>query len=86
MDIDLLIDGKPASGQGAAEEVLNPATGETLVSLENLALIVGSGGVLSHAPRRAQAALMMIERSGSRCFDNGVGSAIRIASARRISL
>jgi hypothetical protein len=37
------------------------ATGETLVNLESLALIVGSGGVLSHAPRRVQAALMMID-------------------------
>jgi hypothetical protein len=37
------------------------ASGETLVNLESLALIVGSGGVLSHAPRRVQAALMMID-------------------------
>ena len=37
------------------------ASGETLVNLETLALIVGSGGVLSHAPRRVQAAHMMID-------------------------
>ena len=37
------------------------ASGETLVNLESLALIVGSGGVLSHAPRRNQSMLMMLD-------------------------
>jgi uncharacterized protein (TIGR01319 family) len=37
------------------------ATGSTLVDLGNLNLLIGSGGVLSHAPRRIQAALMMID-------------------------
>lgn len=37
------------------------AGGETLVSMLDLDLIVGSGGVLSHAPRREQSALMMID-------------------------
>jgi uncharacterized protein (TIGR01319 family) len=36
-------------------------TGATLVNLLDLGLLVGSGGVLSHAPRRAQAALMMVD-------------------------
>ncbi len=36
-------------------------TGETLVQMMNLQLIVGSGGVLSHAPQREQAALMMMD-------------------------
>ncbi len=36
-------------------------TGETLIDLMNLSLIIGSGGVLSHAPRRNQAALMMTD-------------------------
>jgi len=36
-------------------------TGATLVNLPDLGLLVGSGGVLSHAPRRAQAALMMVD-------------------------
>jgi uncharacterized protein (TIGR01319 family) len=36
-------------------------TGATLVNLADLDLLVGSGGVLSHAPRRVQAALMMID-------------------------
>lgn len=35
--------------------------GETLVDMLTLDLLVGSGGVLSHAPRRSQAMLMMID-------------------------
>lgn len=35
--------------------------GETLVKMLELNMIVGSGGVLSHAPRREQSALMMID-------------------------
>ena len=37
------------------------ATGGSLVNLMDLNLLVGSGGVLSHAPRRNQAALMLID-------------------------
>ena len=37
------------------------ATGKTLVDLMALDMIVGSGGVLSHAPRRAEAAHMMLD-------------------------
>ncbi len=36
-------------------------SGETLVDLMDLHLLVGSGGVLSHAPRRHQAARMLID-------------------------
>lgn len=36
-------------------------TGETLIDLFSCNLIIGSGGTLSHAPRRNQAALMMID-------------------------
>lgn len=36
-------------------------TGETLVNPMSLGMIIGSGGVLSHAPRRAQSALMMVD-------------------------
>ncbi len=36
-------------------------TGSTLVNLMQLDMIVGSGGVLSHAPRREQSALMMMD-------------------------
>ncbi|MCF7796962.1 MAG: glutamate mutase L [Lentisphaeria bacterium] len=36
-------------------------SGETLVDMMELDLLVGSGGVLSHAPRRSQSAKMMID-------------------------
>ncbi|NIA22629.1 MAG: methylaspartate mutase [Proteobacteria bacterium] len=36
-------------------------SGATLVNMETLNMIVGSGGVLSHAPRRVQSAFMMID-------------------------
>ena len=36
-------------------------SGATLVNMMSLDMIVGSGGVLSHAPRRNQAALMMMD-------------------------
>ncbi|MEW6543583.1 MAG: glutamate mutase L [Nitrospirota bacterium] len=37
------------------------ATGRTLIDMLKLDLIVGSGGILSHAPRRVQAMLMMVD-------------------------
>ncbi|MBD3237496.1 MAG: methylaspartate mutase [Candidatus Eisenbacteria bacterium] len=37
------------------------ATGETLIDLMALDLLVGSGGALSHAPRRVQSAMMMLD-------------------------
>lgn len=36
-------------------------SGETLIDMLRLNLIVGSGGILSHAPRRVQAMMMMID-------------------------
>jgi len=36
-------------------------SGETLVDMLKLDLIVGSGGILSHAPRRVQSMLMMVD-------------------------
>jgi len=36
-------------------------TGQTLVNMMNLDMIIGSGGVLSHAPRRIEAAYMMLD-------------------------
>lgn len=36
-------------------------TGQTLVRMMALDMIIGSGGVLSHAPERAQSALMMMD-------------------------
>lgn len=35
--------------------------GETLVKMLDLNMVIGSGGVLSHAPRREQSALMMMD-------------------------
>lgn len=37
------------------------SSGETLIDLLHLDLLVGSGGVLSHAPRRVQSVLMMLD-------------------------
>jgi uncharacterized protein (TIGR01319 family) len=37
------------------------ASGETLIDMITLDLIVGSGGILSHAPRRVQSMLMMVD-------------------------
>ncbi|MDD5530806.1 MAG: glutamate mutase L [bacterium] len=36
-------------------------TGESLINMMDLDMIIGSGGVLSHAPKRVQSALMMID-------------------------
>lgn len=36
-------------------------SGQTLVNMMKLDMVIGSGGVLSHAPNRAQAALMMMD-------------------------
>jgi uncharacterized protein (TIGR01319 family) len=51
-------------------------TGQTLVEMGKLDVIVGSGGVLSNAPRRAQAMLMMIDaiqpESVSRLFVDSI--------------
>jgi len=41
--------------------VAQSESGSSLVNLVELGLLVGSGGVLSHAPRRVQSALMMID-------------------------
>lgn len=37
------------------------ASGQTLIDMNHLHLIVGSGGILSHAPRRVQSMVMMID-------------------------
>jgi uncharacterized protein (TIGR01319 family) len=37
------------------------AGGQTLVNMMALDMVIGSGGVLSHAPKRAQSALMMMD-------------------------
>jgi len=42
-------------------DALSQSTGGSIVDMVELGLILGSGGVLSHAPRRVQAALMMVD-------------------------
>jgi uncharacterized protein (TIGR01319 family) len=37
------------------------SAGETLMNMMSLGLIIGSGGILSHAPRRQQAAMMLVD-------------------------
>ena len=44
-----------------ADALSQATTGKTLVHLMDLDMIVGSGGVLSHAPKREQSALMMLD-------------------------
>ena len=48
-------------GQTEAGMELDKQTGKTTVDMLKLDMIVGSGGVLSHAPHRAQSALMMLD-------------------------
>ncbi len=50
--------GQAAGIAGAFDE---KRSGRTLVNMMVLDMIVGSGGVLSHAPRRSQSALMMMD-------------------------
>ncbi|MDX1382390.1 MAG: glutamate mutase L [Thermoanaerobaculia bacterium] len=44
-----------------ADAFRQSASGQSLIDMRELQLIVGSGGVLSHAPRRSQAMRMMID-------------------------
>ncbi len=44
-----------------SEAFAQTLSGATLVNMMSLALVIGSGGVLSHAPRRVQSALMMLD-------------------------
>jgi len=44
-----------------SEAFAQTGTGRSLVDLMALDLLIGSGGVLSHAPRRIQSALMMLD-------------------------
>jgi uncharacterized protein (TIGR01319 family) len=49
------------SKRSIADAFEQVSSSESLVSLMDLDLLIGSGGVLSHAPRRVQAARMMID-------------------------
>jgi uncharacterized protein (TIGR01319 family) len=44
-----------------ADAFSQSVSGETIVDMMSLDLLVGSGGVLSHAPRRNQSAMMLID-------------------------
>jgi hypothetical protein len=44
-----------------ADVFTQAVSGASLVDMMSLGLIIGSGGILSHAPRREQAAMMMID-------------------------
>lgn len=44
-----------------AEAFTQEVTGETILDMLDVDLIIGSGGVLSHAPRRVQAATMLVD-------------------------
>ncbi|MFC1524998.1 glutamate mutase L [Planctomycetota bacterium] len=43
-----------------SEAFSDKTTGESLVNMLELDMLVGSGGILSHAPRRSQSAMMLI--------------------------
>jgi len=45
----------------AGVELEREASGQTLIKMLELNMVVGSGGVLSHAPERAQSALIMLD-------------------------
>ncbi len=45
----------------AARSTVKKASGEEIIDMMHLDMLVGSGGILSHAPRRAQAALMLMD-------------------------
>jgi uncharacterized protein (TIGR01319 family) len=55
------LEGGAGVAAGIAGAFDEKRTGKTLVNMMALDMIVGSGGVLSHAPRRAQSALMMMD-------------------------
>jgi uncharacterized protein (TIGR01319 family) len=44
-----------------SEAFSQSVSGDTIVNMMSLDLLVGSGGVLSHAPRRNQSAMMMVD-------------------------
>ena len=48
-------------GRTISESLDEGTSGESLISMKDLDLLIGSGGVLSHAPRRSQAMMMVID-------------------------
>lgn len=43
------------------QDVMKSSFGTEIIDMKNLGILVGSGGVLSHAPRRNQAALLLLD-------------------------
>ncbi|MDI6894361.1 MAG: glutamate mutase L [Bacillota bacterium] len=52
---------KGVQRQRTIDDTFTQVGAETYIDLMELGLLIGSGGVLSHAPRRVQAALMMLD-------------------------
>jgi len=52
---------KGVQKQRTISDTFEQVSSDTLVSLMDLDILIGSGGVLSHAPRRSQAAMMMLD-------------------------
>lgn len=55
---------KGVQRQRTIDDTFTQAGAETYIDLMELGMLIGSGGVLSHAPRRVQAALMMLDAFG----------------------
>jgi hypothetical protein len=51
-------------GRTISESFDESTSGETVINMKDLDLLIGSGGVLSHAPRRSQAMMMLIDAFG----------------------
>jgi len=51
-------------GRTISESLDEGMAGESLINMKDLDLLIGSGGVLSHAPRRCQAMMMLIDAFG----------------------
>ena len=73
-----------------SEAFAQTETGNTLVSMFDLNLIVGSGGVLSHATRRQQSMFMMIDAflpegaGSSDCIFDSIVGAWTLRSCNRL--
>ncbi len=51
-------------GRTISESFDQSSSADTLITMRDLDVLVGSGGVLSHAPRRSQAMMMLIDAFG----------------------
>jgi len=51
-------------GRTISESFDKSGSGDSIINMKDLDLLIGSGGVLSHAPRRCQAMMMLIDALG----------------------